>query len=97
MLPLASKTSPTLKGASSLENCVIVCSAFSSKSLKCSFSNPVTNRFIGSVTVTLIRTSCVSTRMLVSRRVAGSSGSLEGLYLGSGTTRTWLELPPEFG
>ena len=76
MLPLASNTRPTLSGASSLENWVIVCSTFSSVSLKCSFSRPVTNRFIGSVTVTLIRTSCVSTRILVSRRAAGSSGSL---------------------
>jgi hypothetical protein len=60
MLPLASKTSPTLRGASSLENCEMDCSAFSSKSLKCSFSKPVHEAFIGSVTVTLIRTSCVS-------------------------------------
>ncbi len=47
---------------------MIVCSTFSSESLKCSFSRPVTKRFIGSVTVTLIKTSWVSTRILGSRR-----------------------------
>ena len=39
----------------------------------------MTKRFSGSVTVTLIRTSWVSTRILGSRRAAGSSASFDGL------------------
>ena len=63
MLPLQSKTTPTESGASSLENWVISCGSLSSNSLKFSFSSPVTKRFKGSVTVTGISTSVLSTRM----------------------------------
>ena len=65
----------------------MVCSTLSSDSLKCSFSSPVTNRFNGSVTVTLIRTSVVSTRMLACRlsfSFAAAPG--EGLIRGSMAT-----------
>src|SRR6266481_160918 len=63
MLPLVSKTKPIESGASSLAKCTTFCSPLSSKTLKFSFSRPVTKRFSGSVTVTLIRTTVVSTRM----------------------------------
>src|SRR5205823_13732192 len=43
--------------------CTIFCSPLSSKTLKFSFSRPVTKRFSGSVTVTLTRTTVVSTRI----------------------------------
>src|SRR5580692_1394348 len=61
MLPLVSKRIPTESGASSPEKCVIFCSAPSSKMLKSFFSSPSTKRFMGSVTVTGITTSVVST------------------------------------
>ena len=48
MLPLMSKTRPTVTGSSSIEKWVMVCSTLSSKTLKCSFSSPVTGRFCGS-------------------------------------------------
>jgi hypothetical protein len=72
MLPLQSKTTPTESGASSLENCVISCGCLSSVSLKFSFSSPVTKRFMGSVTVTGISTSVLSTRMLERGRASAS-------------------------
>src|SRR6266576_3686107 len=65
MLPLVSKTQPMESGASSLAKWVTFCSTLSSNSRKFSFSNPVTKRLSGSVTVTLIKTTVVSTRMSV--------------------------------
>src|SRR6202158_5958460 len=64
MLPLQSKTTPTDRGASSLENWLISCSFLSSNNLKFSFSRPVTKRLYGSVTVTGMSTRVLSTRML---------------------------------
>ena len=88
MLPLQSKTTPTESGASSLENCEISCSVLSSKTLKFSFSSPVTKRFKGSVTVTGISTRVLSTRMLA---LAPSSsarlGARNGRYGGSAGIR----------
>jgi len=52
MLPLMSKMIPALIGADCWLNCTIDCSTLSSKTLKCSFSRPVTYRFKGSVTAT---------------------------------------------
>ena len=75
MEPEASKTRPTERGASSLAKVAIFCSDLSSKSLKCSASRPVTKRLSGSVTVTLIRTRLVSTRMLAGREARGSGSS----------------------
>src|SRR5437763_6754647 len=63
MLPLVSKTRPIEMGASSLEKALISCSTLSSKSLKWSFSSPVTKRLRGSVTVTLIKTNVLLTRI----------------------------------
>ena len=77
MLPLQSKTIPMASGASSLENCTSFCSDLSSKTRKFSASRPVTNRFSGSVTVTGICTSVVSTRMF------DRGGRLPTLGLGS--------------
>ena len=71
MLPLASKTMPSDNGTSSAPNCVISWVALFSSILKCSFSSPVTKRPMGSVTVTLIRTSGTSTLMVDIR--AGSA------------------------
>ena len=88
MLPDASNTSPIESGASSLENCVISCFTLSSKSVKCSFSRPVTKRLSGSVTVTLMRTSWVSTRIEGSRAACCSSG-----VFGAGFTRGARSLP----
>src|SRR6476659_650024 len=65
MLPLVSKTRPIESGASSLAKCTNFCSDLSSNNRKFSFSSPVTKRFSGSVTVTLIRTTVVSIRMSV--------------------------------
>src|SRR5258706_11538179 len=75
MLPLVSKAIPTESGASSLENCTISCSTLSSKTLKFSLSSPVTNRLIGSVTATGIKTSVVSSRMSARRSAIDSAGS----------------------
>src|SRR6266403_1545683 len=83
MLPLVSKTKPIERGASSLAKWTIFCSPLSSKTLKFSFSRPVTKRFSGSVTVTLIRTTVVSTRM--SLRGPLAAGAV-GLALGSTVT-----------
>src|SRR5438093_130765 len=65
MLPLVSKTKPIESGASSLAKWTTFCSTLSSMSRKFSFSSPVTKRLSGSVTVTLIRTTVVSTRISV--------------------------------
>ena len=67
MLPLASNTMPTVTGASSEENWLTSCSILSSNTLKCSFSSPVTERFIGSYTETGISTRVESIRMLARR------------------------------
>src|SRR4051794_26508456 len=74
MLPLVSKTRPIDIGASSLENSLIDCSTLSSNRRKWSFSRPVTNRFRGSVTVTLIKTSVLLIRISTDRESAGFLG-----------------------
>ena len=84
MLPLQSNTTPTESGASSLENWLRSCSLWSSKTLKFSFSSPVTKRFMGSVTVTGISTRVLSTRMLA---LGTASARTEGL--GRGSMVTW--------
>ena len=89
MLPLMSKTSPTLSGASSLENCWIFCSTLSSEILKFSFSSPVTKRFSGSVTVTGMSTTVVSTRMFAFG--SGASDLSVGLTRGSMLTGFWSD------
>src|SRR5271165_3430001 len=86
MLPLVSKTKPMEMGASSEENCVICCSTLSSKSLKCSFSRPVTKRFSGSVTVTLMSTRVLFTLIFDGRD--STTGSLL-FFLVSMVTGTW--------
>src|SRR5262249_137522 len=53
---------PTATGSSSIAKCLISCSTLSSKTLKCSFSRPVTGRLKGSQTVTGTSTKFRSTR-----------------------------------
>src|ERR1035437_146832 len=64
MEPERSKMIPMETGASSLAKVLIFCSPLLSKTLKSSFSSPVTRRFMGSVTV--IGTSTMSTFMRMS-------------------------------
>src|SRR5216684_3346028 len=77
MLPLVSKITPSETGISSPEKCRISCGSLPSKTLKLSFSNPVTGRFMRSVMVTGRSTRCTSTLMGLLR--AFKDGSSEDL------------------
>ena len=97
MLPLVSKMRPTESGASSLAKWAIFCSVLSSKTRKCSFSNPVTKRFSGSVTVTGIVAAAVEEVAKTAYRLEVIGASVLAVHLAEDGVRTALEREVEVG